>query len=108
MKKLLYNLLWLGIFMISFGIYAQKTTPLINSKLEGTVIDAITNLPLSGVSINIKGTTHGVVTDGEGKFYFQTGQKFPYTLIVRYIGYKKIEVIVEKNPVIINLKEERQ
>ncbi|RZJ38944.1 MAG: TonB-dependent receptor [Chryseobacterium sp.] len=108
MKKILniYSLLFL--LLTSAGINAQNTTPLIQSKLDGTVVDDITNQPIIGASITIKGTTHGVVTDAEGKFYFQTGQKFPYTLIVSYIGYKKAEVIVEKNPVIIHLKEERQ
>ncbi len=106
-KKLnLYILLQL--LFITAGIQAQNTTPLIQSKLDGTVVDAITNQPIIGASVNIKGTTHGVVTDTEGKFYFQTGQKFPYTLIVSYIGYKKLEVTVEKNPVIISLREERQ
>jgi TonB-linked SusC/RagA family outer membrane protein len=108
MKKILYNLSWLGIFLISFGINAQNTQPLIQSKLDGTVINKITNQPVSGASVIIKGTTHGVVTDTEGKFYFQTGQKFPYTLIVSYIGYKKAEVIVDGNPVIINLEEDLQ
>ena len=108
MKKILYNLSWLGIFLISFGISAQNTLPLIQSKLDGTVINKITNLPVSGASVIIKGTTHGVATDTEGKFYFQTGQKFPYTLIVSYIGYKKKEVIVDGNPVIINLEEDLQ
>jgi TonB-linked SusC/RagA family outer membrane protein len=108
MKKILniYSLLTLLLF--SAGINAQNTTPLIQSKLDGTVVDDITNQPIIGASITIKGTTHGVVTDAEGKFYFQTGQKFPYTLIVSYIGYKKAEVVVDKNPVIIHLKEERQ
>ncbi|MCD0474589.1 TonB-dependent receptor [Flavobacterium sp. EDS] len=106
-KKLnIYSLLFL--LFVSAGIKAQNTTPLIQSKLDGTVVDDITNQPIIGASVNIKGTTHGVITDTEGKFYFQTGQKFPYTLIVSYIGYKKIEVVVDKNPVIINLKEERQ
>ncbi|MDD5152351.1 MAG: carboxypeptidase-like regulatory domain-containing protein, partial [Flavobacterium sp.] len=86
MKKKLYYLSWLSIFLISFGINAQNTQPLIQSKLDGTVINKITNQPVSGASVTIKGTTHGVVTDAEGKFYFQTGQKFPYTLIVTYIG----------------------
>jgi len=96
------------LLFITAGLQAQNTTPLIQSKLDGTVVDDITNQPIIGASITIKGTTHGVVTDAEGKFYFQTGQKFPYTLVVSYIGYKKAEFIVEKNPVIINLKEERQ
>lgn len=102
----IYSLLLL--LLLSAGINAQNTTPLIQSKLDGTVVDDVTNQPIIGASVIIKGTTHGVQTDAEGKFYFQTGQKFPYTLIVSYIGYKKAEVIVEKNPVTINLKEERQ
>lgn len=108
MKKYLniYSLLFL--LLLSAGINAQNTTPLIQSKLDGTVVDDVTNQPIIGASVVIKGTTHGVQTDAEGKFYFQTGQKFPYTLIVSYIGYKKAEIIVEKNPITINLKEERQ
>ncbi|QKJ62678.1 TonB-dependent receptor [Flavobacterium sp. M31R6] len=108
MKKILYNLLWIGIFLISVGIYAQNTKPLIQSKLDGTVVNKITNLPVAGATVTIKGTTHAVVTDTEGKFYFQTGQKFPYTLVVTYIGYKKTEYIADGSPVIINLEEELQ
>ncbi|MES2574046.1 MAG: TonB-dependent receptor [Bacteroidota bacterium] len=106
MKKILNIHTWLFLLLLSVGVNAQNTTPLIQSKLDGTVIDAITNQPVIGASVVIKGTTHGVVTDAEGKFYFQTGQKFPYTLIVSYIGYKKTEVVVEGNPVIISLKED--
>ncbi len=108
MKKKLNIHILLLLLLLTAGIQAQNTTPLIQSKLDGTVVDAVTNQPIIGASVTIKGTTHGVVTDTEGKFYFQTGQKFPYTLIVSYIGYKKLEIVVEKNPVIINLKEERQ
>jgi TonB-linked SusC/RagA family outer membrane protein len=108
MKKNINLILWVTILLTSLQFQAQNTTPLIQSKLDGTVVDDITNQPIIGASVTIKGTTHGVQTDAEGKFYFQTGQKFPYTLIVSYIGYKKLEIIVDKNPVTIHLKEERQ
>lgn len=108
MKKNINLILWVTILLTSLQFQAQNTTPLIQSKLDGTVVDDITNQPIIGASVTIKGTTHGVQTDAEGKFYFQTGQKFPYTLIISYIGYKKLEFIVEKNPVTIHLKEERQ
>ncbi|SHG31526.1 TonB-linked outer membrane protein, SusC/RagA family [Flavobacterium fluvii] len=108
MKKILNNLLWLGIFLVSVGINAQKTQPLIQSKLDGTVIDQITNEPIIGASINIKGTTHSVTSDLDGKFYFQTGQKFPYTLIISYIGYKKKEIIVDGSPVLVKLSADVQ
>lgn len=93
--------------MISIGIQAQETKPLIQSKLEGTVLDAVTKEPVIGASVNIKGTTHGVVTDLDGKFYFQTGQKLPYTLIVSYMGYKKTEIVATGNSVVVNLTEEQ-
>nr|WP_294787680.1 SusC/RagA family TonB-linked outer membrane protein [uncultured Flavobacterium sp.] len=107
MKKTLNKYIWLCILLVSIGVSAQETKPLIQSKLEGTVIDAVTKDPVIGASVNIKGTTHGVQTDFDGKFYFQTGQKFPYTLNISYLGYKKAEVIVDKNAVVIELVEEQ-
>lgn len=94
--------------MFSLGINAQETTPLIQSKLEGTVVDQITNEPIIGASINIKGTTHGVQTDLDGKFYFQTGQKYPYTLIISFLGYKTKELVVDGSPVRIQLSADVQ
>lgn len=107
MKKKLNRYIGLCILLISTGIKAQEIKPLIQSKLEGIVIDAVTKEPVIGASINIKGTTHGVVTDMDGKFYFQTGQKLPYTIIVSYLGYKKAEVTANENPVVVNLTQEQ-
>ncbi len=87
----------------SFG---QQIKPTINSTLSGLVLDEKTKQPIPGVSIYIKGTTHGVVSDAEGHFYFQTGQKFPYSLVVSFIGYQKQDYIAEGTPVTIYLKEE--
>jgi iron complex outermembrane receptor protein len=87
----------------SFGQQAKST---INSTLSGQVLDEKTKQPIPGVSLYIKGTTHGVITDAEGHFYFQTGQKFPYSLVVSFIGYQKQEYIAEGTPVTIYLKEE--
>ncbi|MES2238799.1 MAG: TonB-dependent receptor [Bacteroidota bacterium] len=106
-KKLnIYSLVIL--ILLSIGINAQNTKPLIQSKLDGTVIDNITNEPIPGATVTIKGITHSVTTDAEGKFYFQTGQKFPYTLIISYIGYKKTEVVANGSPIIISLKSDVQ
>ena len=87
----------------SFGQQAKST---INSTLSGQVLDEKTKQPIPGVSLYIKGTTHGVITDAEGHFYFQTGQKFPYSLVVSFVGYQKQEYIAEGTPVVIYLKEE--
>jgi TonB-linked SusC/RagA family outer membrane protein len=108
MKKKFYILSWFSIFLITASIQAQTTVPLIQSKLEGTVVDQLKNEPIIGASVNIKGTTHGVQTDLDGKFYFQTGQKFPYTLIVSYIGYQTKEIVVDGSPVIVKLTQSVQ
>ncbi|KIQ14805.1 TonB-dependent receptor [Flavobacterium sp. MEB061] len=106
MKKILYRYAWSCILLISIGVNAQETKPLIQSKLEGIVVDAVTKDPVIGASVNIKGTTHGVQTDFDGKFYFQTGQKFPYSLVVSYMGYKQTEVVVNANSVVIELTQQ--
>ena len=66
-----------------------QTTPLINSTLDGVVIDSVSKEPLQGAVVHIQGTTHAVNTDKNGRFNFVTGQKFPYTLIITYIGYQE-------------------
>ena len=108
MKKKFYILSLFSIFLISFGINAQNTPPLIQSKLEGSVVDQAKNEPIIGASVNIKGTTHGVQTDLDGKFYFQTGQKFPYTLVVSYVGYQTKEIVVNGSPLIVKLTQNIQ
>jgi TonB-linked SusC/RagA family outer membrane protein len=82
-----------------------QTKPLINSTLNGRVLDSRTRTPLPGARIHIKGTTHEVSTDSEGKFSFVTGQKFPYTLLVSYIGYGTREIIANGGYTTIELKE---
>ena len=73
--------------------YAQETTPLINSTLTGTVVDAETGEPLSGATLQLQGITHVTKSDNLGQFRFVTGQKFPYTVIVSYVGYVTQEVV---------------
>lgn len=108
MKKILNINSWLFILLLSISINAQDNKLLIQSKLNGRVVDEVTNEPVIGASVSIKGITHGVVTDIDGKFYFQTGQKFPYTIIISYIGYKKKEVYVDGSPVLVELKPDVQ
>ncbi|WP_316824416.1 TonB-dependent receptor [Pedobacter miscanthi] len=98
--------LLLSVLAVPLKIFAQvEPPPLINSKLAGTVIDSLTKQPLPGVVVRIKGVTHVVSTDGDGKFVFVTGQKLPYTLILSSVGYQTKEIVVGTSPVIIRLKE---
>ena len=85
--------LLLFIPLISFAQTEQQ--PLINSKLNGVVIDATTKQPIPGAVVKISGTTHAVATDEKGRFNFITGQKFPYTLVISFIGFKTQEFTAE-------------
>ena len=105
MKKFIPVLLWL-ILLSPLLVTAQTDTdPIINSTLNGKVVDGKSSNPLSGAVVKIKGTTHEVLTDNEGKFNFKTGQKFPYVLVVSYVGYESNELTANGGFVEISLKE---
>ena len=73
--------------------------------IKGTVIDA-NNDPLLGVTIMVKGTTTGTITDVDGNFSIKgkTGE----TLIVSYIGMQTQEVVFRGQPLKIMLKDDAQ
>jgi len=93
--------------ILAFWFYEGKaqTTPLINSTLSGQVLDSKTKEPIPGVVVRINGTTHSAATDNDGRFKFVTGQKFPYTLTISYIGYKTLEVVANGSPIQVTLEE---
>ncbi|MFM6926669.1 MAG: DUF5686 family protein, partial [Ferruginibacter sp.] len=66
-----------------------------SSGISGTIYDAVTKAPLAFVSITLKGTTTGTVTDIDGHFSFP---KLPANavLLISYIGYKTREYKVDK------------
>ncbi len=100
---------WLSVFILGVfnaSVVAQETTPLINSTLDGIVVDARTKEPLAGATLQISGVTHSTQTDNRGRFRFVTGQKFPYTIIVTYIGYQSKEVIAKESPITIELEQD--
>ena len=96
--------LFIFYLFIPFILSAQNK-PLINSTLNGRVLDSKTRSPLPGARIHIKGTTHEVSADNEGRFSFITGQKFPYTLEVSFVGYEKKEVQANGKYIDIELRE---
>lgn len=60
-------------------------------KLRGVVVDK-TGEPLIGVPITVKGTSTGVVTDVDGKFSIDVTPGA--TIVVKYIGYKEMEIVI--------------
>ncbi|WP_262915095.1 SusC/RagA family TonB-linked outer membrane protein [Niabella ginsengisoli] len=87
------------LFIIQFGFYFYVTAqdepqPVINSILDGVILDSIDKHPLDGATVNIKGTTNQTSTDKKGKFRLRTGQTIPCILVVSFVGYKAKELEV--------------
>src|SRR6185312_3882574 len=56
--------------------------------ITGKVINQDTKEPLRGVSVSVKGTSRGVITDEQGVFSLPVIRKTgPVTLLVSYIGF---------------------
>ncbi len=91
MKKLLFSLPLLFIFF--FHASAQDFT------VSGRVTSPDDDLGLPGVTVMIKGTTEGVVTDMNGN-YVLAGVGASDTLVFRYVGYEPQEVGVGSQRVI--------
>lgn len=90
--------LFLGllILLLPFLSWAQAAA------ISGTIYDAVSKAPLAFVSVTLKGTNTGTVTDIDGHFAID---KLPADamLMISYIGYKTREYRHEKtvNPVSI-------
>ncbi len=82
--------IFLLILLIPFCSSAQ------NGQLSGVIYDSVSKAPLAFVSIVVKETKAGIVTDIDGHFSIEqiTGSA---TLLISYIGYKSKRIVVEKN-----------
>jgi len=74
---------------ISYVFLFLSSLSLAQIKVSGTVYDE-NNLPLPFASVGFKGTTVGMITNENGKFYLETKQN-NLTLVVSYSGYKAQE-----------------
>lgn len=78
-----------------------------NKIITGVVISGTYNEPLIGVSVQVKETATGSITDMDGKYSVnaQSGQ----TLVFSYIGYKPQEIKVGASSIInVSLKEDTE
>lgn len=64
--------------------------------ITGVVLDAKTNEPVINATIQVKGTTTGVITDIDGKFNISCSSE--NTLVISFIGYTSQEIKVGKIP----------
>ena len=86
MKKRLHfpAALLLGLLCISTSLFAQH-------RIRG-ILRSPSGEPLSGATINIKGTNKAILTNEQGEFSIEAGTGS--TLVATYVGYETIEVPV--------------
>lgn len=78
-----------------------------NHLINGIVIDALTQQPVSGSSISILNTKLGTTTNNNGNFTISiSGDNFPAKLVVSSLGYAAdtVQLLLEKNNYSIQLK----
>ncbi|WP_394974119.1 SusC/RagA family TonB-linked outer membrane protein [uncultured Croceitalea sp.] len=101
-QTFLKNVFLLMFLVIPIGMFAQDT-------ISGTVTDAANGDPLVGVSVVLKGSITGALTDFDGNFSIMASQDD--TLVFSYIGYSTKEVLasdasnVQMNVDVTNLDE---
>lgn len=85
--------------VILLGLLLQLTNNVLAQEnvieISGKVTDQEHKLPLSSVSVQIKGTVNGTITNHEGDFVLRTKVKLPFTLIFTSVGFRAEEVEVK-------------
>jgi TonB-linked SusC/RagA family outer membrane protein len=78
--------------MVLPAISSLRANPSQSRTVSGVVTSVTDNEPLIGVSVLVKGTTNGTVTDLDGRYSLSASQG--QTLVFSYIGYVSQEIKV--------------
>jgi TonB-dependent starch-binding outer membrane protein SusC len=97
LQKWRYAVLKKYIFL-SIIIYLQGLNVFSQVKISGYVTDRNDNMPLNAVSVIIKGSTSGALTDSTG--YFHLLAKKGSKIVFSFVGYESKEVYVGNDTVI--------
>ena len=102
MKQFLPKTLFLLLCLMTWSSWAQQR------KITGTVSDSA-GMPLPGVTIQVKGTSIGTVTDFDGNFSLSVPDKTDSSLIFSFIGFKKKEIKIDsKSSFAVQMIEDSQ
>lgn len=90
--------------IIILSVILSTATLLAQQSVQGTITDAQTGESLIGVTVQIKGTTTGTMTDVDGYYSLVSNQlNASSVLMFSYIGYKTVEETLGSRT-IINLQ----
>lgn len=94
------------IMLLFLPCMAMKATSQ-NLTVSGVVTSASDKMPLIGVSVLVKGTTNGTITDFDGKY--SLGVENGQILVFSYIGFITQEILVtDQTSLNVELKEDTE
>lgn len=91
--------------LLSVSVQAQQTTPQVQISsnnlqrtISGTIVDQETGQPLAAVSVKVKGTKYGTVTDNAGRFSLKVPENQEnLVLVISSIGFEPKEMPIAKS-----------
>ena len=98
----LKRLAWPVLFLLMCVPFALAQSP---AKVTGKVIDDLGE-PMIGVSVQVKGTTSGAITDIDGNY--SVNVEPGATLVFSYVGYIPQEHVVKGGTLNVTLKEDTE
>lgn len=95
------------ILLLLLSSISLKANPSQSTGISGTVTSSTDQQPLIGVSVLIKGTSTGTITDFDGKFSIEANKG--QTLVFSYIGFVTEEIVIDKQRVInLEMREDSE
>ncbi len=105
--KMRHVLAFLCVILFSTHVLAEKAENQQQKAVTGTVVDT-ENLPLIGVSVSVKGTTNGTITDLDGNYSLSVPDS-KSVIVFSFVGFLRQEITVgTQNTINITLKEDIQ
>lgn len=85
---------FLAVLILSLTVaHAQES-----GRVIGLVLDKVSEEPLPGANILLEGTTIGAASDLNGEYLIPKVSPGSYNLVVKYIGYKEINIPINVKP----------
>ena len=102
-RNLLSRLAILAVLLCTYGLASAQNSDL---KVVGVVLDDAKGEPIPGVTILVKGTKQGTITDLNGEFTLNA--KTGDILRISFLGYEQQDVTASSSKLTVRLKEDNK
>jgi outer membrane receptor protein involved in Fe transport len=75
-----------------------------HTTITGSVTNTLNGEKMAGVTVSVKGSLSGTISDASGNFKLNTSRSLPLTLVFSYVGFKSEEVTVTNAGEAVNVQ----